>query len=219
MAISRPLLLALIAAVLAAATYAVSIGNNSDESAGTAAPPPVAQRPNENAAQGANPAQRSAAGKRVAGSQRAARDSKRATSPTEARNAAGRERSGADTRQRAVTKTRSAPRSSVPRSSSLPAAFLRSLERGRTVVLFFYDPRGIEDSDVAAAVRAVERSRLAPVVRARSTRIDDYAQVLGKIEINQVPAVVIVGRDRKARVVEGYIDPETLVQEVRDSRR
>ncbi|WDT92898.1 hypothetical protein JDY09_05725 [Thermoleophilum album] len=169
--------------------------------------------------QSANPAQRSAAGKRGAGSQRTARDSKRATSPTEARNAAGRERSGAETRQRAVTNTRSAPRSSVQRGSSLPAAFLRSIERGRTVVLFFYDPRGIEDSDVAAAVRAVERSGLAPVVRARSTRIDDYAQVLGKIEINQVPAVVIVGRDRKARVVEGYIDPETLVQEVRDSRR
>ena len=42
--------------------------------------------------------------------------------------------------------------------------------------------------------------------------------MVSDLGVTQAPAVVIVGKDRKARLLEGYIDPVSLRQQVKDGR-
>ncbi|MBA2342487.1 MAG: hypothetical protein H0V85_03375, partial [Thermoleophilaceae bacterium] len=46
-----------------------------------------------------------------------------------------------------------------------------------------------------------------------------YKRIVSGVGIAQAPATVIVGRDRKARVLEGFTDRGTLRQAVRDALR
>ncbi len=58
----------------------------------------------------------------------------------------------------------------------------------------------------------------AAVFSAPIARLSDYSALTAEIGISQAPAVVIVGKSGKARLIEGFIDEETLKQEVADSR-
>ena len=62
------------------------------------------------------------------------------------------------------------------------------------------------------------KGRRVAVFSAPISRLDDYAAITGSITISQAPAVVIVDRRHKARLIEGFIDEETLAQEVADAR-
>jgi hypothetical protein len=100
----------------------------------------------------------------------------------------------------------------------MPLAVARALRARRTVVIFL---RGSDSADDRATARAVGGLRGRPGVAVfadRIGRLGRYRAVVGDLGIAQAPAVVIVGRGRSARVVEGYIDPTTLAQDVADAR-
>ncbi|MBA2504322.1 MAG: hypothetical protein H0V29_00090 [Thermoleophilaceae bacterium] len=104
------------------------------------------------------------------------------------------------------------------RQSGLPADVAAALGRRKPVVLFFQQ-RGADDAAVRDSVRALDRRGGAAVFSDSVRRIDDYELILGDLEVTQGPAIVIVDRERKARVIEGYVDEGTLAQEVRDAKR
>lgn len=170
MAVSRPILLALVGAVLAlTAFFATSGARNSDDGATVVTP--------------AEPAGKaSSAGK-------------------------------------ALTPAKAKPTSATSTGDELavPAAVRRALARDRTVVLFFRQ-RGADDDATAEAVAGVRGRRGAAVFSAPISRLSDYSALTAEIGISQAPAVVIVGKSGKARLIEGFIDEETLKQEVADSR-
>jgi len=182
MAISRPFLFALIAAVLAlAAFYATSGARESAEDS----PAPAATSPAKSA-----PASRAKAGER--GDRRGGDPSAR---PTAKRRAAG-----------------AAPRTGTP------IGVRKALARKRTVVLFFSQRGSADDQATARAVSALRGRRGVQVFSAPLSRLGDYQALIGGVGVSQAPAVVIIGRDRTARLVEGYVDPETLAQQVADAR-
>jgi hypothetical protein len=112
----------------------------------------------------------------------------------------------------------SARRQSRAQRIGMPLEVARALRARRTVVLYF---RGSPSADDRATARAVAGIRGQPgvtVVADRIGRLGRYRAVVGDLGIAQAPAVVIVGRGRAARVVEGYIDPTTLAQDVADAR-
>jgi hypothetical protein len=47
-------------------------------------------------------------------------------------------------------------------------------------------------------------------------RISDYRRIVGAIGISQSPAMVVIDRNRKAQVLQGYLDSGTIRQTVRD---
>lgn len=117
------------------------------------------------------------------------------------------------------------PKAGAPKaaqtSAGVPGRVQRAVQGGRTVVLFFYQRGGADDSATARSVAALRGRRGVAVFTAPVSRLGDFRAVTGKLGISQAPAVVIVGRkgkDGSARVVEGYVDPQTLAQEVADSR-
>ena len=103
----------------------------------------------------------------------------------------------------------------------LPSDVARALNRGNVVVLFFYEPAASDDQATRAAIRAVrEGAGGSPGVRLFQdvvARISDYRRVVGSLGISQSPAMVVIDRDRKAELLQGYLDSGTIRQTVRDA--
>jgi len=99
-----------------------------------------------------------------------------------------------------------------------PPAFERAVARGRPLALFVYQPGADDDRRTAEAVAALRRRHVL-VFRDRIGNVGRYAQVLQSVNVTQAPSVVIIGPGRKARLVEGFVDPETLAQELVDTTR
>lgn len=115
---------------------------------------------------------------------------------------------------KAVRVPRTAKR--AKRTPGVPLAVERALDRGQTVVLFFSAP-GADDRATARAVDSLRSRPGVRVFRDPIRRLARYRGLIGALGISQAPAIVIVGKDREARVVEGFVDPATLAQDVADS--
>ena len=111
------------------------------------------------------------------------------------------------------------PRPTPP--AGLPAPVERALEARRVVVLLLTDPRAADDRATLGSVRALEARppEGVAVFRDRLERLGRYRELLRDLGVSQIPAVVIVDSDRRARVLEGYVDAGSLRQRVLDARR
>ena len=210
MAVSRPVLLGLLGAVLIAALYFATLGMRSagDDSGAPATPP---------SGKALSPA---AKGKATAakGKATATKSSAGPTKPSAAakRSAAPDARARATDAPPAAAKPQPAPKPAAP--AGVPAGVTRALARKQTVVLFFYQRGSADDDATAQAVASVRGRRGVKVFSAPITRLADYRAVTGGAGVSQAPAVVILGHRGAARLIEGYIDRETLAQEVADAR-
>jgi cytoskeletal protein RodZ len=110
------------------------------------------------------------------------------------------------------------PTAAKPAAASMAVRVARAVKSGRTVVLLFYQRGGADDSATADAVAGLRGHRGVAVFTTPVSTLGDFRAVTGNLGLSQAPAVVIVGKKGKARVVEGFIDPGTLAQEVADSR-
>jgi hypothetical protein len=102
--------------------------------------------------------------------------------------------------------------------AGLPSDVARALNANKVVVLFFYEPAASDDQATRAAVRAV-RSAGGGVALFQDTvsRISDYRRLVGALGISQSPAMVVIDRNRKAELLQGYLDSGTIRQTVRDA--
>lgn len=185
MAISRPILLALAAAILAlVAFYATTSARTSTDESNEPA----------KAVRDSAPARSKAARKPTSAHKDESRPATGAAGSSARRDAGGAARRG------------------------VPAAVARALARDRTVVLFFFQRGAADDDATAQAVAAVRRRGAAKVFSAPISRLADYGAITTGAGVSQAPAVVIVGKRGSARLVEGFVDPETLIQQVADAR-
>jgi chemotaxis protein histidine kinase CheA len=199
MAISRPLLIALAVAVLAlAGFYATQGARNASESDSANVAAPVTPEP---------------APEPQAVETRQQADASTAQTKPDANGAKAKADKAEPPRSDARAK-----RDRAKRAVSGPAAARRAIRANKTVVLFFHGPESADETATAKAVAGLEGKRGVAVMKVPIERLNAYRDLIGQLGIAQAPAVVIVGRDRAARVIEGYIDPPTLAQDVADAR-
>jgi hypothetical protein len=108
----------------------------------------------------------------------------------------------------------------VTASAGLPPDVARALNNDKVVVLFFYEPAAADDQATRAAVRAVRAGGGGGQVRLFQdvvARISDYRRLTGSLGISQSPALVVIDRNRKAELLQGYLDSGTIEQTVRDA--
>lgn len=104
-------------------------------------------------------------------------------------------------------------------AAGLPASMAVALAKGQTVVLLLTDGKSADDRSTSNAVRSLRGSvRNVKIFTDRLSRLGSYRAIVGRVGVSQSPAVIIV-RGSQARVVEGYVDPETLHQQVLDVQR
>ncbi len=95
----------------------------------------------------------------------------------------------------------------------------RAVAQSRKVVIFFENPRGLDDRAVASSVRALDRNTKRVVVLTDHVQnVDNYGSLVEDLGVNQAPSIVVIDRGGEARLIEGYVDAETLAQVVADAR-
>jgi hypothetical protein len=95
----------------------------------------------------------------------------------------------------------------------------RAVADHKKVVIFFHNPRALDDKAVADSVRLLGRKTKNVVVLSDDLRnVDNYGKLLENLGVTQAPAIVVIGRSGKAKLVEGYVDGPSLVQVVADTR-
>jgi hypothetical protein len=109
----------------------------------------------------------------------------------------------------------------VAAGSGMPRDVAKAFNRNKVVVLFFYEPAAADDQATRAAVRAVRAAgggagRVA-LFQDTVAHISDYRRVTGSLGVSQSPAMVVVDRNRKAELLQGYLDSGTIRQTVRDA--
>jgi hypothetical protein len=104
-----------------------------------------------------------------------------------------------------------------------PAAVTSAFAAGDTIVLLFVRDGGIDDRRVTGAVdRLSSMARVATFV-VPASRIARYAEITQGVEVNRVPALVVVSPKRvdadvpKASVHYGYQSPKSVEQAVIDA--
>lgn len=120
-----------------------------------------------------------------------------------------------------AAKPRAAPPAKQPAKKAtdpgVPPKVKRALDAKRIVVLFFRQS-GADDKATASAVGSLRGAKRVSIFSADISKLARYRRVIANLGVTQAPSVVIVGRDRKATLVEGFVDSGTLKQQVRDAR-
>ena len=124
-------------------------------------------------------------------------------------------RKGANRRQGAI---QARERERRARSKTeLPDPVRRAIGK-RVVLLFFYQPGSADDDATGAAVDEVRGTSGVATFSVPVTRVARYREVIDPAGVSQAPAIVIVDRERRVRLLEGFVDGETLRQSVEDAR-
>jgi hypothetical protein len=95
----------------------------------------------------------------------------------------------------------------------------RAVADNKKVVIFFKNPRALDDKAVADSVRSLDRRLERVVVLSDDVRnVKRYGSLLEDLGVSQAPAIVVIGQSGEARLIEGYVDADSLVQVVADAR-
>ena len=198
MAVPRPiLLLVVLGAALMAATF-MTVRGARESAVTTAVPTPIA------------------------------RSAPSPTAPAKHKAAAhAKHKAAAKAEHKAATKahgkpahSRATPAKHAGAKIGLPADVARALGKRHIIILFFFRPGAADDAATKKSVAAVRHAgRKVSVFSAPLSKLSDYRRLISGLDISSAPATVVVGRDRRARVLEGFLDGGTLKQEVQDTKR
>jgi hypothetical protein len=198
MTLPRPVLIALLGVALCAAAFLATRTANDTGDAVTSTPPaPVTQHASKPAAKPAPHKAAPAPDKSV----------DKAASPQTARKP--------DAVAKPQAPAKPAPSPEV--TKVLPA--IRALARGNVVVFFFTHPGAADDTGARLAVRSIAHQKGVSVFTVGLGDLTTYRPVLSGAGVSQVPAIVVVRAGRKARLLQGFVDPGTVRQTVADARR
>jgi hypothetical protein len=97
---------------------------------------------------------------------------------------------------------------------------LAYLAKGKTLVVLFYG----DGADDAAARQAVHRTALKDTKNVVSayvpiSQVGRYEAITREVNVMTFPTVLVIGADRKATSLTGFLDTRTIQQAVGDSRR
>jgi hypothetical protein len=113
---------------------------------------------------------------------------------------------------------RNAPEAPKPKLS-LEARVKGALDHGHAVVFLFTKPGAADDTGTRQSVATLHGMRRVMVVKAGLKDLTKFRPVLAGAGVSQIPSVVIVHKGDSGRLIEGYVDPGTLRQNVADALR
>ena len=103
-------------------------------------------------------------------------------------------------------------------TSPNPGRAARAVRKHKKVVILFRNPRGLDDKAMSPVLRDVNRRTQALVLSDDVAAVDRYGKLVEDLGVSQTPSIVIIDRKGNARLIEGYVDSNTLTQAVSDAR-
>jgi hypothetical protein len=104
-------------------------------------------------------------------------------------------------------------------SEKVAKQVLRAVEQDKEVVVFFRNPRALDDKATAESIKYLDSHAKKVVVftdDVEHTR--SYGKLLENLGVTQAPAIVFINRRGTASLVEGYVDGPSLAQVIADAR-
>lgn len=99
-----------------------------------------------------------------------------------------------------------------------PQRAARAVADGKKVVILFQNPDGLDDRAMRGVLRQVDARTRAVVLTDHVDAVDRYGSMVEDLGVSQTPAVVLIDSRGEARLIEGYVDTDTLAQAVADAR-
>ena len=93
-----------------------------------------------------------------------------------------------------------------------------AVRKHQKVVIFFQNPRGLDDQATSEAVHALRARTNAKVFVDDIRSVDRFGTIVQDVGVDQAPSIVILDRRGRAHLTEGYVDVDVLAQEVADVR-
>jgi hypothetical protein len=103
-------------------------------------------------------------------------------------------------------------------TSPNPQRAARAVAEHKRVVVLFQNPEGLDDRAMRRNMDALERRTDALVLVDHVDAVDRYGKMVEDLGVSQTPSVVLIDRTGDARLIEGYVDTDTLAQAVADAR-
>jgi hypothetical protein len=202
-AVPRPVLLAILGlALCVTALIAVrGVGTGEDDAV---APAPIPTAPADNA----ETAQPGARGR--------ARTRPRVEQATPAKPAETQKKAeAAQPAEKKLTKAQVAKK----KADAEVVSVAKALGQDDVVLLFFSRPGAADDTGAEQAVKKLDGTKGLQIFSPNFENLDAYRPILAGVGVAQVPAIVIVKPGKKAQLVEGFVDRQSLRQQVEDSLR
>ncbi len=112
----------------------------------------------------------------------------------------------------------SPPVSLTALTSRNPQRAAKAVADGKKVVILFQNPDGLDDRAMRGVMRDLDARTRAAVLTDDVDAVDRYGSMVEDLGVSQTPAVVLIDRRGEARLIEGYVDTDTLAQAVADAR-
>jgi hypothetical protein len=103
-------------------------------------------------------------------------------------------------------------------TSPNPGRAARAVRKHKKVVILFGNARALDDRAMIPVIRSVDKRTKALVLIDDIDAVDRYGKLPEDLAVSQTPSVVIIDRRGHARLIEGYVDSNTLTQAVADAR-
>jgi hypothetical protein len=103
-------------------------------------------------------------------------------------------------------------------TSRNPQRAARAVADGKKVVILFQTPDGLDDRAMRGVMRELDTRTRAVVITDHVDAVDRYGSMVEDLGVSQTPSVVLIDRRGQARLIEGYLDTDTLAQAVADAR-
>ena len=103
-------------------------------------------------------------------------------------------------------------------TSPNPQRAARAVADGKKVVILFQNPEALDDRAMRRVVNELDGRTKALVLVDHVDTVDRYGKMVEDLGVSQTPSVVLIDRAGEARLIEGYVDTDTLAQAVADAR-
>jgi hypothetical protein len=104
-------------------------------------------------------------------------------------------------------------------SEKVAKKVLGAVEQKKEVVVFFRNPRALDDEATQDSVKYLDaHTKKLSVYTDDVQNTRSYGKLLENLGVTQAPAIVFINRRGTARLVEGYVDGPSLAQVIADTR-
>jgi hypothetical protein len=107
----------------------------------------------------------------------------------------------------------------IGNSTEVAKKVLRAVEQHKPAVVFFRNPKALDDDATADSVKYLEtNTKKLAVFTDDVANTRRYGRLVENLGVTQAPAIVFINRRGKASLVEGYVDGPSLAQVIADAR-
>jgi hypothetical protein len=122
--------------------------------------------------------------------------------------------------------THAAPKSSSPAKGTVRAAVAvrqhaveAQLAHGKTVLIFFWNPKGSDDRAVNQALGKLPNDLNIAIDRARSNAVATFGTITRGVQVYGTPTLLVVNKKGEVKTLTGLQDPYTIASAIRESRK